>query len=238
MTLPPGQHLIDGFPRFGGHLSRPAPAVPVDPRHRDPRGGHRSVRRATHHAGDASPARAHCRLSLRGWLVRHEPSLGGGLVATVYRTLIEPALPPETSVTHVVFRGLEGWRSIVSIGDALADDVLIAERLDGRPLDSDHGAPARLVSPKQYGYVSTKHLSASRSTPGAKGHPPVPAQPAAAAAAQRPSEGEALGRGASSLPPPMVGATRLPSHHRRRRASQRPGRPDGSQPAAATVTGS
>src|SRR5439155_17297857 len=37
-------------------------------------------------------------------------------------------------------------------------DVLIAERLDGRPLDGDHGAPARLVSPDQYGFVSTKHL--------------------------------------------------------------------------------
>jgi DMSO/TMAO reductase YedYZ molybdopterin-dependent catalytic subunit len=36
--------------------------------------------------------------------------------------------------------------------------VLIAEKLDGRPLDSDHGAPARLVSPSQYGFVSTKHL--------------------------------------------------------------------------------
>jgi DMSO/TMAO reductase YedYZ molybdopterin-dependent catalytic subunit len=46
----------------------------------------------------------------------------------------------------------------VAIDDALATDVLIAERLDGRPLDSDHGAPARLVSPKQYGFVSTKHL--------------------------------------------------------------------------------
>ena len=44
------------------------------------------------------------------------------------------------------------------IEDALADDVLIAEHLDGRPLDSDHGAPARLVSPSQYGFVSTKHL--------------------------------------------------------------------------------
>jgi hypothetical protein len=31
VTLPPGQHLIDGFPRFGAHLSRPAPAIPVDP---------------------------------------------------------------------------------------------------------------------------------------------------------------------------------------------------------------
>ena len=37
--------------------------------------------------------------------------------------------------------------------------MLIAENLDGRPLDGDHGAPARLVSPSQYGYISTKHLS-------------------------------------------------------------------------------
>jgi DMSO/TMAO reductase YedYZ molybdopterin-dependent catalytic subunit len=77
---------------------------------------------------------------------------------TVYRSLIEPTLLPETSVTHVVFGGLDGYRSVVSIDDALADDVLIAERLDGRALGSDHGAPARLVSPKQYGHISTKHL--------------------------------------------------------------------------------
>ena len=61
-------------------------------------------------------------------------------------------------MTHLVFRGLDGFKSVVTIDDALADHVLIAERLDGRPLDGDHGAPARLVSPDQYGYVSTKHL--------------------------------------------------------------------------------
>ena len=43
-------------------------------------------------------------------------------------------------------------------GRSLADDVLIAERLNGAPLDGDHGAPARLVSPHQYGFISTKHL--------------------------------------------------------------------------------
>jgi len=77
---------------------------------------------------------------------------------SMYRILIEPALTPGTSVTHLVFSGLDGWRSVVMIEDALADDVLIAENLDGRPLDGDHGAPARLVSPKQYGYINTKHL--------------------------------------------------------------------------------
>jgi DMSO/TMAO reductase YedYZ molybdopterin-dependent catalytic subunit len=76
----------------------------------------------------------------------------------VYRTFIEPSLAPGTLVTHLAFRGLDGWQSVIQLDDALADDVLIAEHLDGRRLDGDHGAPARLVSPSQYGYMSTKHL--------------------------------------------------------------------------------
>ena len=77
---------------------------------------------------------------------------------TFYRAIIEPSLQPDTSITHVVFEGLDGYRSIVSIEDVLADDVLVAEHLNGQPLNSDHGAPSRLVSPNQYGFVSTKHL--------------------------------------------------------------------------------
>jgi DMSO/TMAO reductase YedYZ molybdopterin-dependent catalytic subunit len=81
----------------------------------------------------------------------------GVSLQTVYGAFIEPALPAGTTVTHLVFRGLDGYRSSVTIGDALGD-VLIAEHLDGRPLDGDHGAPARLLSPSQYGYINTKHL--------------------------------------------------------------------------------
>ena len=62
-------------------------------------------------------------------------------------------------MTHVAFGGLDGHRSVATLEDALAANVLIAENLDGRPLDADHGAPARLVSPSQYGFMSTKHLS-------------------------------------------------------------------------------
>lgn len=29
--LPPGQHRVDGFPRFGTHLQKPAPSVPAKP---------------------------------------------------------------------------------------------------------------------------------------------------------------------------------------------------------------
>ncbi len=38
------------------------------------------------------------------------------------------------------------------------EDALIADTLDGAPLADKHGAPVRLVSPGQYGFVSTKHL--------------------------------------------------------------------------------
>lgn len=31
MTLPPGQHPVEAFPRFGTHLYRPPPTVPVEP---------------------------------------------------------------------------------------------------------------------------------------------------------------------------------------------------------------
>ena len=159
MTLPPGQHLVNGFPRFGTHLHRPAPAVPVDPVIEISGAVARSfavplAQLATLPRRELT-ADFHC---VAGWSatnVRWE----GVAFETFYRTMIEP-LQPRPSVTHIVFVGLDRYGSIVSIEDALADDVLIADHLNGRPLDSDHGAPARLVSPNQYGFVSTKHLCA------------------------------------------------------------------------------
>jgi DMSO/TMAO reductase YedYZ molybdopterin-dependent catalytic subunit len=156
--LPPGQRRIGGFPRFGTHLHRRPPAVPAEP--------------VIEIAGDVTerftvpltrlaelPRREltadfHC---VAGWSatgLRWE----GVAFETFHREVIEPVLQPTASVTHVVFGGLDGYRSVVTMEDALAEDVLIAERLDGRPLDADHGAPVRLVSPSQYGFISTKHL--------------------------------------------------------------------------------
>jgi DMSO/TMAO reductase YedYZ molybdopterin-dependent catalytic subunit len=90
---------------------------------------------------------------------------------TFYRSTIEPRLSPATTITHVVFCGLDGYRAIVSIDDALQDDVLLADRLDDKPLSLAHGAPLRLISPQQYGYLSTKHLCAVEIHTSA---PPIP----------------------------------------------------------------
>jgi DMSO/TMAO reductase YedYZ molybdopterin-dependent catalytic subunit len=74
-------------------------------------------------------------------------------------------------VTHVVFRGLDGYRAIVYIEDALQNDVLLADRLGDEPLSLGHGAPLRLVSPQQYGYLNAKHLCAIEIHTNA---PPIP----------------------------------------------------------------
>ncbi len=159
LRLPPGQRPVEGFPRFGTHLHHPPPAIPETcaievsgavveafalPLAELPRLPRREL-----------TADFHC---VAGWSalnLRWE----GVAFGTFYSEIIEPALDRAAPVTHVVFAGLDGHRSVVTIEDALTDDVLIAEHLDGRPLDGDHGAPVRLVSPSQYGFISTKHLS-------------------------------------------------------------------------------
>ena len=158
MTLPPGQHAIDGFPRFGTHLHRPPPAVPVDPAIEISGAVAKSfalplAELATLPRRELS-ADFHC---VAGWSATNL-HWEGVAFETFYRMSIEPSVRPDKPVTHVVFGGLDGYWSYMSIEDALREDVLIADHLDGRPLDRDHGAPARLVSPNHYGFINTKHL--------------------------------------------------------------------------------
>ncbi|HEX8074505.1 MAG TPA: molybdopterin-dependent oxidoreductase [Thermoleophilaceae bacterium] len=158
MNLPPGQKRIDGFPRFGTHLNKPPPAVPADPVIEV--GGAVAqpftvplARLATLPRRELT-ADFHC---VGGWSAT-DLHWEGVAFETFYRELVQPSVEPHASVTHIVFGGLDGFESALAVEDALAEDVLIAVRLDGRPLDADHGAPARLVSPSQYGYMNTKHL--------------------------------------------------------------------------------
>ena len=158
MTLPPGQHRVEGFPRFGTHLAKPAPPIPADPAIGisgavtepftisldDLAGLPRAERTADFHC-------------VAGWSATDLVWEGVPFEAFFHR-VIESAVEPDLPISHVEFRGLDRYRSIVLVEDALQEDVLIAERLNGRPLSTDHGAPVRLVSPSQYGFMSTKHL--------------------------------------------------------------------------------
>ena len=157
-ALPPGQHRSDVFPRYGTHFSRPVPnlssldAVSVTG----------AVTRtvdipvadlATMPRQDVV-ADFHC---VAGWSAA-DVHWGGVPFRTLYERVIEPVAEP--GVTHLRFVGIDGFRAVLLLEDALADGVMIADTLDGAPLGGEHGGPARLVSPRQYGYKNTKHLQA------------------------------------------------------------------------------
>ena len=154
--LPPGQSAIRDFPRFGTHAHRPPPAVPAD---------------ATLHISGAMTEPLTLPLRELRTLQRHEvvadfhcvagwSATGlrweGVPFAAFYREVLAPRAAG--SVTHVKFVGSDGHWSVALLEDVLGHDVLLADHLDGRPLDGNHGAPLRLVSPGQYGFINTKHL--------------------------------------------------------------------------------
>jgi DMSO/TMAO reductase YedYZ molybdopterin-dependent catalytic subunit len=158
MQLPPGQRAVHGFPRFGINLDHPPPETPEGMTVEVTGELTRRVSLAPVELIDLPRrevlADLHC---VAGWSaigLRWE----GVAFRDLYHLVIEPALAPGAHVRYAVFVGLDDYRSIVAIEDALADNVLVADQLDGRPLTADHGAPVRLVSPDQYGFVSTKHL--------------------------------------------------------------------------------
>jgi DMSO/TMAO reductase YedYZ molybdopterin-dependent catalytic subunit len=83
-------------------------------------------------------------------------------VKDVYDALIVPRARPAsgTEAGYVIVIGLDGMRAGLPLADALADDVLLADTMDGAPLLDQHGAPLRLVAPAHYGYKSIKHVCA------------------------------------------------------------------------------
>jgi DMSO/TMAO reductase YedYZ molybdopterin-dependent catalytic subunit len=76
------------------------------------------------------------------------------------RTVLASVGITSAPAPYLVARGGDRYRVTYLWEDAVADDVLLATGLNGAPLDGRHGAPLRLVSPRQYGYKSVKHLAA------------------------------------------------------------------------------
>jgi DMSO/TMAO reductase YedYZ molybdopterin-dependent catalytic subunit len=155
--LPPGQTAIRGFPRFGTHFHHPPPVVPAEPM-LDVGGAVTEPLTLPLRELPTLPRREvvadfHC---VAGW-----SATGLRWEGIPFAAFHREVLAPHTTgtITHVKFVGADGHWSVALLEDVLGDNVLLAEHLDGRPLDGDHGAPLRLVSPGQYGFINTKHLS-------------------------------------------------------------------------------
>lgn len=157
--LPPGQREIAVFPRFADDPLRRPPALPSECTLVVTGAVDRELRLAVHELvaeGHRTEITAdfHC---VTTWTVR-ELRWSGLPFSTFWRDVVVPACAPAAEAQCVVAAGLDGSRAVLLLEDALAPDVVLADRLNGEPLDLAHGAPLRLVSPRQYGYKSIKHL--------------------------------------------------------------------------------
>jgi DMSO/TMAO reductase YedYZ molybdopterin-dependent catalytic subunit len=158
-SLPPGQLARPDFPRFG--LTQYAKRFPVE------LSG--STLQLTGDALATAPVDVDLtglpRVSMRAdfHCVTTWTAIGldweGVRFGDFYRARVEPLIRSDRPARFVLMRGQDGYRSTLPLADLVADDVLLADRLNGQHLGIDHGAPLRLVAPAHYGYKSVKHLN-------------------------------------------------------------------------------
>jgi len=154
--LPPGQRLLTQMPRFADRPHLPPPTMPIEPR-LDIRSEGEPVAALT--AADLQALRPrdhtadfHC---VTTWSVTRLTWTGVPL-----RDVFASVGISEAPAPYLLARAGDRRKAAFTWQDAIADDVLVATRLNGAALDDRHGAPLRLVAPSQYGYKSVKHLVA------------------------------------------------------------------------------
>ena len=156
-ALPPGQRAISSFPRYGTHFAARDPGVPARPLIEV--AGPNETIELDAAALEGLPradlvADLHC---VAGWT-----ACGLHWQGVRFRDIFERFITPESGASaeigHIRAVGRDGFRAVLALEDAIAEDVLVADRLDGAPLPVEHGGPFRLVSASQYGYKSVKHL--------------------------------------------------------------------------------
>ncbi len=103
----------------------------------------------------ASQSDFHC---VTGWS-RMDNKWGGVAFKTI-SDIVKPL--KETRFVTIVAEG--DYTTSLPLDDLLANDVLLAYKLDGKPLEPKHGGPLRLVVPKKYAYKSAKWVRRLRFT--------------------------------------------------------------------------
>lgn len=156
--LPPGQHEIDDFPRFGWaqlafRFPKNTAHVEIEVR------GDVDTALTVRAELEALPrvdqvSDLHC---VTTWTKR-SIRWSGIRFRDFYEQIVEPMARPHAGATLVVLRAQDGYDQSLPLDDLLAPGVLLADRLDGRPLPIAHGAPLRLIAPAHYGYKNLKHV--------------------------------------------------------------------------------
>jgi DMSO/TMAO reductase YedYZ molybdopterin-dependent catalytic subunit len=65
---------------------------------------------------------------------------------------------PKPTATHVMTYAYDGYTTNLPLSEALKDDVLVVHTAEGKPLPTEHGGPARIITPQLYAWKGTKWI--------------------------------------------------------------------------------
>ncbi len=77
----------------------------------------------------------------------------------VLTTELIKQLEPDSSATHVMFHCYGGYTTNLAIEDFLAENCMVAHKLEGQDIPVEHGGPVRTLIPHLYAWKSAKWLS-------------------------------------------------------------------------------
>lgn len=152
--LPPAQYLLRALQPMGGHPGDPSPGhwkLTVHGEVEEPFS--MDFAELLHMPQVEQTCDVHC---VTKWSVLNAHFTGVRVAELAARARVK------ASARHVVFEAAHGYRSNLLLREALAPNVLIAHRYEGRPLARQNGGPARALVPDLYFWKSAKWLTGIR----------------------------------------------------------------------------
>ena len=161
--LPPGQHIVNDFPVLS---AGPTPRIALDQWRFTLKVGPQPLMSWNWTEFNALPQTKitrdiHC---VTTWS-KLDTSWEGVLIDDI---LAEAGIEPPTA--FVLAHSYGGYSTNLPVADLTGGLAMVAVRYEGRPLEPDHGGPARLLVPHLYFWKSAKWLNAlqfiNRDEPG------------------------------------------------------------------------
>lgn len=150
--VPPGQHLVDDFPVLS---AGPTPRIRAEDWKFTLKAGPKPLKTWDWAAFNALPQTSivrdiHCVTTWSKLDTRWEG-------VSIDDLLTDAGVDPPTE--FVLAHSYGGYSTNVPLADLVAGKAIIALKYDGRPLEPDHGGPARLLVPHLYFWKSAKWVN-------------------------------------------------------------------------------
>lgn len=149
--IPPGQHLVEGFPVLS---ASPTPHVAIEEWSFELKDGSMPLRKWTWSEFNELPQTKvtrdiHC---VTTWSKLDTPWEG------VLVDDILAAAKVGVRTPFLLAHSYDGYSTNIAAADLEGNKAMVALRYEGRPLERDHGGPARLLVPHLYFWKSAKWI--------------------------------------------------------------------------------